>query len=266
MSKITLTELWQYPVKSLRGNPIEAAELDARGVAGDRRWMLVDSAGRFITQREQHRLSLVDAVVGKDALHLAAPGMPPLTVPSPPDGGETLSVQVWRDQCRALAPSATADDWCSDYLGQPCRLVYLPDDSVRPVDPDYARPTDQVSFADGFPLLLISQASLDDLNSRLDTPLPMRRFRPNLVVSGCAPYAEDSWQRIRIGDLTFRVAKPCSRCIIPTIDPETGQRSAEPLKTLAGYRRRDNKVFFGQNLIHDGNGVLRLGMELELLP
>ena len=141
----------------------------------------------------------------------------------------------------------------------------LSDGAIRAVDPDYARPADQVGFADGFPFLLISQASLDHLNRRLAAPLPMLRFRPNLVVSGCEPYAEDGWRHLRIGDLEFRVAKPCSRCIIPTIDPTTAQRSAEPLRTLRGYRRRDNKVYFGQNLIHDALGRLEVGMPVEVL-
>ncbi len=266
MGEITLSEIWQHPVKSLRGLPLQRAELEAKGLAGDRRWMLVDGNGRFITQREQSRLSLVDALPQDGALAFAAPGMPPLTTASPPEGGERLAVTIWRDPCEAVAPSAEADHWFSDYLGQACRLVYLPDDSLRPVDPDYARPGEQVGFADGFPLLLISQGSLDDLNSRLETPLPMRRFRPNLVVSGCEPHAEDGWRRIRIGETTFRVVKPCSRCIIPTIDPATGERSPEPLRTLAGYRRRDNRIYFGQNLVHEGNGILEVGMAVELLP
>jgi uncharacterized protein YcbX len=143
--------------------------------------------------------------------------------------------------------------------------VHFPDDSRRAVDPDYAAPADQVGFADGFPFLLISQASLDDLNARLDQPVPMLRFRPNLVVSGCGPYAEDGWKRIRIGDIEFRVAKPCSRCIIPTIDFATGERAREPLQTLMTYRKRDNKVYFGQNLLHDAGGRLEVGTQVEVL-
>jgi uncharacterized protein YcbX len=176
-----------------------------------------------------------------------------------------LRVRVWEDECEAVAPDPAADAWLSDFLGQPCRLVRMPDDIRRPVDASYGAPTDQVGFADGFPLLLISQASLDHLNARLATPLPMVRFRPNLVVAGTAPHEEDSWRRIRIGDCTLRVAKPCSRCIIPTIDPTTAQRSSEPLRTLMGYRRRDNKIFFGQNLLHDGPAELAEGMRVEVL-
>ena len=165
----------------------------------------------------------------------------------------------------ALDAGADAAAWLQAFLGVECRLVSLPDDAVRPVDPDYSQPSDQVGFADGFPFLLISQASLDDLNARLERAVPMQRFRPNLVVGGCAPYAEDGWRRIRIGELEFRVAKPCSRCVIPTIDFTTGERGREPLQTLMTYRRRDNKIYFGQNLIHRGTGILETGTEVEIL-
>jgi uncharacterized protein len=141
----------------------------------------------------------------------------------------------------------------------------MPDDSVRPVDPDYAGPGHRVGFADGFPFLLISEASLDELNGRLTQPVPMARFRPNLVVAGCEAFAEDGWRRIRIGGLAFDLVKPCSRCIIPTIDIATGQRDAEPLRTLMGYRKRDNRILFGQNLVHDGVGLLRRGMPVQVL-
>jgi uncharacterized protein YcbX len=141
----------------------------------------------------------------------------------------------------------------------------MPDDSVRPVDPDYAGPGHRVGFADGFPFLLISEASLDDLNARLAHPLPMARFRPNLVVGGCEAFAEDRWRRIRIGDLVLDLVKPCSRCIIPTIDIATGERDAEPLRTLMTYRRHDNRILFGQNLVHRGTGLLRRGMSVEVI-
>ena len=179
--------------------------------------------------------------------------------------GASLPVVVWRDKVNAIPVGGDADAWLSEFLAIDCRLVVFPYDARRAVDPDYAAATDQVGFADGFPFLLISQASLDDLNARLAQPVPMLRFRPNLVVEGCAAYAEDGWRRIRIGELEFRVAKPCSRCIIPTIDPATAQRSAEPLRTLMSYRRRDNRIYFGQNLIHDGTGRLAVGMPVEVL-
>jgi uncharacterized protein YcbX len=182
-----------------------------------------------------------------------------------PEQIEQQRVQVWGDNCLAQSAGAKAAAWLSQFLGLDCRLFFMPESTRREVDPTYAAPTDQVGFADGFPFLLISEASLADLNQRLEQPLPMARFRPNLVVSGCEPYAEDSWKRIRIGELTFRVAKPCSRCVIPTINPETAEKSVEPLRTLNSYRREGNKVYFGQNLLHDGIGELKAGMLVEVL-
>lgn len=264
MADLRLTALYRYPVKSLRGERFDALEVGARGLLFDRHWMVVDAQGRFLTQRQQARMSLIGAHVGEHGdLRLTAGGMPEIRV-SAGDAGR-LGVVVWGDSVEAVAVSRAADAWLSGFLGLDCRLVEFPAEVRRQVDPVYAAPHDQVGFADGFPFLLISQASLDDLNARLEEPVPMLRFRPNLVVSGCAPYAEDGWRRIRIGGLTFRVAKPCSRCIIPTIDPQTARRGSEPLRTLMSYRRRDNKVYFGQNLIHDSGGRLEAGMPVEVL-
>ncbi len=263
---IELSGLFCYPVKSLRGLSLPAAEADARGLRLDRHWMLVDPAGRFVTQRQQPRMALIECAVEAAGLRLAAPGMPPLQLDAPPGGGETLEVQLWSDRCQALAWGAEADAWFSRFLERPVRLVSMSEGGVRPLDPDYARPGDQTGFADGFPFLLISEASLADLNRRIGRVLPMRRFRPNLVVRGCAPYAEDHWRRIRIGAVEFRLVKPCSRCIIPSIDPATGERDgSEPLATLSRYRQRGNKVYFGQNLIHDGPGRLAVGDGVEVL-
>jgi uncharacterized protein len=264
MSQITLTALYRYPVKSLRGSGFDELAVDARGLAGDRRWMVVDGDGRFVTQRQHPRMCLVDtALDGDGRLTLRAPGMSPLTV-AQVDGGRR-QVVVWDDQVEAEQCDPAVDAWLSDFLGIACRLVRMPDDSVRPVDPDYAGPGHRVGFADGFPFLLISEASLDELNGRLTQPVPMARFRPNLVVAGCEAFAEDGWRRIRIGGLAFDLVKPCSRCIIPTIDIATGQRDAEPLRTLMGYRKRDNRILFGQNLVHDGVGLLRRGMPVQVL-
>ena len=264
MSGLVLSALYRYPVKSLAGEAFQALDVSERGLHFDREWMVVDRQGRFLTQRQQPRMSLVRARIDADGgLRLSAPGMPDMAA-----GGHAagrVDVVVWSDRLPAAPQAREVDDWLSEFLALRCRLVRFPHDTVRAVDPDYARPADQVGFADGFPFLLISQASLDDLNRRLERPLSMRRFRPNLVVAGCEPYAEDAWHRIRIGGQTFRVAKPCARCIVPTIDPDTGVRGAEPLRTLMGYRQRDNKVYFGQNLIHDGSGRLEVGMPVEVL-
>lgn len=227
--------------------------------------MVVDRQGLFLTQRQQQRMVLVQASVDDTGmLHLQAPGMPDLRVAV--TAGETLQVTVWRDTLQASTADPHADQWLSDFLGQRCRLVFLPPATIRPVDQDYAGPADQVSFADGFPFLLISQASLDDLNARMSKPITIERFRPNLVVTGCEPYEEDRWRSIRIGEVEFRLVKPCSRCVIPTIDPETGERDGvQPLAALSRYRKQGNKVFFGQNLIHDQQGMLRVGEEVEVI-
>lgn len=262
---ITLTGLHTYPVKSLRGLSPSSHPVTRLGLAHDRRWMLVDANGRFLTQREQHGLALVSTRISGDKLIVEAPERLPLELPlRGPNGAETV-VKVWSDQVTALDAGDKAADWFSGYLGIAARLVYFPDDGSRQVDMGFARSGDETAFSDGFPFLLISEASLADLNARLTTPLPMRRFRPNLVVSGCGAFDEDRWRRIRIGEVEFRVVKPCSRCVITTLDPETAERGTEPLKTLATYRRRDKRIYFGQNLIHDGTGELRLGDGVEVL-
>jgi uncharacterized protein YcbX len=264
MSQLRLAGLYRYPIKSLAGQAQQLMPVGPRGPELDRHWMLVDAQGRFLTQRQLPRMALIATqFVDGGELRLQAPGMPDFVVGA--SGGDRLDVHVWRDSLTAVRVGDVADQWLSDFLGVHCHLVELPDDVRRPVDPVYATSDDQVGLADGFPFLLISQASLDDLNDRLQTPLSMLRFRPNLVVTGCGPHAEDDWRRIRIDAMEFRVAKPCSRCIIPTIDPATGERGREPMRTLLTYRRRDNKVYFGQNLIHDGVGRLQLGMSVEVL-
>lgn len=264
MGQPILGGIRRYPVKSMAGEEFNALEVVARGFSGDRDWMLVDPAGEFLSQRKLSRMALIGARLDAGgALHLSAPGMPELAVDGVSD--RRLPVRVWGDTVTAVMAGAPADDWLGEFLQQACHLVRFPDDVERAVDPDYASAGDRVGFADGFPFLLISQGSLDGLNGRLQHPVSMTRFRPNLVVDGCEAHAEDGWRRIRIGDTVFRVVKPCSRCIIPTIDPVTAERGREPLQTLMTYRRRDNKVYFGQNLIHDGPGRLELGMPVEVL-
>ncbi len=264
MSSLRISELAIYPVKSLAQVAVQRARLEAFGLQYDRRWMVVDRAGRFITQRQQARMCLVQCAVDNDALTLSAPDMPALTVATG-NSPHTCTVDVWKDRCRAQDCGDEAAQWLSRFLAVDCRLVYFPDDEVRAVDPAYARAGNRTAFSDGFPLLLITQASLDDLNGRLPTPVSMRRFRPNLVITGSTAFAEDSWRRLRIGDITLHVVKPCSRCVIPNIDPVSGERGGEPLRTLTGFRRRDNKVFFGQNLVADGEGMLEVGMPVEVL-
>lgn len=264
MSELVLTELWRYPVKSMRGSCHSAMQVTPRGFERDRHWMLVDPQGRFITQRQLPKMALINTHLSNDELSLSLDNGESLRVYAGPSD-ETIAVTVWGDSCQAQAVNPEVDHWLSEFLETPCRLVAFPMQQVRAVDPQYALPQDQVGFADGFPFLLISQGSLDGLNARLDAPLPMQRFRPNLVVTGCEPHAEDDWKRLRIGDIEFRVVKPCSRCPIPTIDPQTATRGAEPLRTLRTYRYWDNRIWFGQNLLHDAAGELREGMPVEVL-
>lgn len=265
MAEKILSGIYFYPVKSLRGIGLQRAPLGQRGIDYDRHWMLVDEAGAFLTQRQIPRMALISTQLMPGGLRLCAPAMPDLELAPGSAADSALAVRVWDDLCQARLAGGAADRWLSDFLGLSCRLVYLPHDSRRPVDPAYARGGEETAFSDGFPLMLISQASLDDLNARLPAPLPMLRFRPNLVVDGCTPYAEDSWRRIRIGDIALQLVKPCSRCAITTVDADTGEKGAEPLRTLSGYRKRGNKVYLGQNLLHEAKGELRLGMPVEIL-
>lgn len=266
---LRLSALYRFPVKSLGGELLQHVEIDDLGLAGDRRWMVVDStSGRFLTQRQLGRMVQVAARWRDgETLELSAPGRVPLLVTVPPADEALRGVTVWRDSLQAPDAGDAAAAWLSAFLGQDCRLVHVPASRARQVDPAYAQPGDRVGFADGFPLLLIGQGSLDDLSARVGRPLAMLRFRPNLVVEGAAPYAEDDWGRLRIGDVEFERVKPCSRCAIPTLDPHSGERAAdgEPLRTLATYRRDADGVYFGQNLIQRGTGVLEVGMPVTLL-
>ena len=252
-----VTELRIHPVKGLRGGLHRTADIEHWGLAGDRRWMVVDAAGRFLSQREHNTMALVEARNTATGITLTTPGMEGMIIPFPAPETETFDVVVWRDTVRAVPAGAAADAWISAALGLCCRLVYLADTAGRKIDPAYSSAGQTVNFADGFPVLLTSMTSLADLNTRLAVPIPIGRFRPNIVVSGAVPWAEDCWRRIRIGDVLFRVVKPCDRCIVTTIDPETGQRpdKTEPLRTLATFRRdQRGGVMFGQNLIPENTG------------
>jgi hypothetical protein len=263
----TLTSLTVYPLKSCAGLPLTRATVEPLGLQHDRRWMAVRPDGSFMTGRELPALVRVRAVPAPTGLHLSAPGMPDLEVHLPPSDAPRLDVTVWDDTCSAARASAQADRWLSQYLGEPTVLVHVDARMERPVDPKYAAPEDRVGFADGFPLLLISAASLADLNQRLPHPVPMARFRPNLVVSGTAAFAEDGWKRLRIGSVELAAVKPCARCVFTTVDPETARADPEqePLRTLSTYRRTGGKVMFGQNIIVRRPGILQVGDAVEVL-
>jgi hypothetical protein len=254
-----LSAITVYPIKSCRGISIGRWEIDRFGFKHDRRWMLIDAHGYFISQRTHRRLALVKVSKGPDALLVETEGMPPLEVRLNPPRLAPARVGVWRDLVEAWCPEPNADAWFSSLLGQPLKLAYMPDHVVRPLNPEYAPNGGQASFADAYPFLLIGEGSLTELNSRLPTPLPMNRFRPNLVVSGSAPFAEDDWRRIRIGAVEFDVVKPCERCVVTTTDQETAMIGKEPLRTLATFRRWGGDVRFGMNVVHRATGEVAVG-------
>jgi len=261
-----LSSIHLFPIKSCAALAPDAATVEARGLAGDRRWMVVDAAGTFVTGRQQPRLTQVRAVPQGDALTLSAPDVPPLIL-RVPVGSARIDTAVWGTPVRPLTAAAEAGAWISAVLGMPARFVYMDEDCLRAVDADYADEGDVVSFADGFPLLLISQAALDALNAKLARPVPMLRFRPNLVVADTEAHAEDGWKRIRVGEVEFDVVKPCTRCVFTTVDIERGEfdPSGEPLRTLIGYRRGPKGVTFGQNLIPRSFGRVCVGDAVDVL-
>ena len=263
---VVLSELYVYPIKSCAGISLRSAELSTMGLRHDRRWMLADDIGEFMPQRAHPRMALISTHLSDEYLTVAAPDMPDLQIPLRQENQNLINVSVWGDTNKGTLVGEEADRWFSEFLEFRCRLVRKPDDDLRLVDSIYAESGDQVGFADGFAFLLISEASLEDLNSRLEDPLPMHRFRPNFVVRGCGPYTEDEWSHVRIGDVPFRVADACPRCAITMTDQKTGTPGKEPLRTLATYRKFDGEVFFGRNLIHDALGTVRVGDPGEVTP
>ncbi|MHC8319462.1 MOSC domain-containing protein [Pseudomonas sp. GB2N2] len=266
---LRLSALYRYPLKSCKAEPLQRIGLDRLGLDGDRRWMLVDEAsGRFLTQRAVGQMSQLSALWNADGgLKLSAPGHEALDIALPASDAQLRGVTIFTDSLRVPDAGDEAGAWVSKFIGKPTRLVQIPIDRARSTQAGYGKDDDQVAFADGFPLLLIGQASLQDLSEKVGRPLEMLRFRPNLVIEGSAAYAEDGWKRIRIGDVEFRVVKPCSRCILTTIDPQTGVRSddREPLATLQKCRAEEGGAMFGQNLVNDGNGLLEVGMPVTIL-
>ena len=262
----TLSTIHVYPIKSCAPLTVASAAVEERGFAGDRRWMIVDAGARFLTGRENPRLTLIHALPDGDELALSAPAMPALRL-TPARAGARVATTVWKSCVQAVPASADADGWISNYLGRPARFVHMDAACARTVDAHYSAPGDEVSFADGFPLLVISQGALDALNARLAQPVPMLRFRPSIVIADTSAHAEDGWKRVRIGTVEFDVVKPCSRCVFTTVDFERGafDPSGEPLRTLSTYRRTSGGVMFGQNLIPRGRGVLRVGDPVEVL-
>ncbi len=261
-----LSTIHIYPIKSAAGLDLQSAPVEPRGFRDDRRWMVVDANDRFLTGRQLARMVLIHATPEDDGLRLEAPAMPPLRVAIPARDAGRASVTVWNNTVDAARADATADAWLSEFLDCPVRLVAMDAQSVRATEERAGVEAGEVGFADAYPFLAISQASLDHLNAKLATPLSMRRFRPNLVIAGAEPHAEDGWRRIRIGAIPFDVAKTCTRCVFTTVDPDRGERdpSGEPLRTLKTYRRAEDGIHFGVNLIARAEGVLRVGDRVEI--
>jgi uncharacterized protein YcbX len=258
---ITVSSLIYYPIKACRGIEVQSAQVERMGLAQDRRMMVVTPEGDHLTQREYPRLAWVTPALKDDTLTLSAQGFDSIQLMIRRTG-TTQPVNIWHSQgVSAIDQGEEAAGWFSDWLSASVRLVHIAEGIQRKVNEEYAvHEDDHTGFADGYPILLISEASLQDLNTRLATPVPMNRFRPNLVVSGCEPYAEDTWNKINIGDVELAVVKPCPRCVVTTIDKATLEQSKEPLQTLSKYRRHELGAIFGQNVIPLHEGSLRVGM------
>lgn len=266
---MTLQSLTIYPVKSCGALELLESEVEARGLRYDRRWMIVDESGRFLSQREVPQLATIRPRLSPSELVLRC-GNAQLDIPLHSDNSQSMSVQIWGDDVEVVRVGELADDWLRDVLGVDAHLVWMPDEAKRLVDTAYAHQSEITSFADGFPFLVLSQSSVDDLNDRIlsggEEAIETNRFRSNFVVSGALPYDEDSWSHFRIGDCEFEVVKPCSRCAIPTIDQTTGQRTGkEPLRTLATYRQRNGNIYLAQNALPRKLGRVRVGDEIEVL-
>lgn len=264
---LRLQDIFIYPIKSLGGIRMEDAIVEERGFRFDRRWMLVDQSGRFVSQRGFPRLSLLQVELETAGLRVFPKKQPDLNLFIPFDlsEGAEIPVVIWDDQVIGQIVSKSVGQWFSDFLGFDVDLVKMPESAQRKVDSRYAVNFESVSFADGMPYLIIGQASLDELNARLEQPVPMNRFRPNLVFSGGAPYLEDEIRKIRIGTVDFQIVKPCARCVLTTINQETGEGGKEPLRTLASYRTVGYKVMFGQNALALNNGIVKVGYPIICL-
>ncbi len=261
---LIVSDLWIYPVKSTMGYRVSEARVERRGLAGDRRWMLVDEHGKMITQRECGALQSVATRLQDGDVWAHCTGRSPLKLSATT---ERRTVTIWGESVSAVVADELAQTWFTQVLGRTAIPVTMDEHSERAVDPNYAKDGDEVSFADGFPLLLIGEGSLAELNRRLDKPIDMRRFRPNIVVQGAEPFAEDRWQRIRINDIEFELVKPCSRCVLTTRDPDNGELDGErePLRTLATFRRQTGGVMFGQNVIARGEGILHQHASITII-
>jgi len=263
---INLSNLTYYPIKACRGFDVTESRVERMGLANDRRMMVVTPDGEFLTQREHAKLALITPTLKNDSVTLSAPNFDSIHFTTQKTGTATPVNIWWSKGVQAIDQGNETAQWFSDWLGISVRLVHIDSNFKRKLNSDFAiNEDDHTGFADGYPILIISEASLQDLNSKLDSALPMNRFRPNIVVQNCEPFAEDTWKRIRIGDVEMALVKPCARCEVTTIDKETLERNKEPLKTLATYRKQKNGAMFGVNVIPLNEGTVKVGMSVEIL-
>jgi uncharacterized protein YcbX len=268
LNQLTLTEIRIYPIKSLGGISLDKAQIFGKGLAHDRRWMLIDENGLFMTQRTHPQMALFKLQMDKDKIYVTFKNgesdHPSTSFFLHTQTTGELIVPIWNDRVSVHEVDSAVSKWFAQHLGVACRLVNFPEGNPRPVDPAYKVNDEQVSLADAYPFMIIGQSSLDDLNTRLKEPVPMNRFRPNFVFSGGEPYEEDQWRNFRIGKNRFVAVKKCARCTIPTVNQDTGKTSKEPLRTLAAYRSENNNVFFGQNLVCLNEGEVAVDDTIEL--
>lgn len=265
---IKIKSIHIYPIKSLGAISLQQSKVTHRGLAHDRRWMLVDAKNRFVSQREYAQLSLLEPEIVSDQMIVTdrSGRQQALYFDLKEPQSRPEEVIIWDDTVMAKAVSTAADEWFSRYMEMPVRLIYMPDESVRAADPRYAvTQSDKVSFADGYPILIISEASMDLLNSKLTSSLSIDRFRANLIVEGSTAHEEDTWREIQMAQQTLYGVKPCGRCVMTTIDPKTAEVGKEPLKTLATYRKVGQKILFGENFIPKEEGVLRVGDKIKVV-
>lgn len=264
---LKVSELYIHPIKSLGGISLKTADVTDRGLKYDRRWLLIDENNRFFTQREFPRMTLLKTNILGNILEVSDKNNSKnkIEILMGEFSNEKLQVKIWDDTVEANIVNVNINKWFSGFIGIKCKLVYMPDEAKRSVSKDFARKNEIVSFADGYPFLILGQSALDDLNRRLTNPVPITNFRPNIVFTGGNPFEEDDWSEIRIGKMTFIAVKPCARCVITTIDQKTAAKNKEPLATLSTYRRYGSKILFGENLIHEGTGKINVGDEIKIV-
>jgi hypothetical protein len=261
----SVAAIFIYPVKSLRGIQLNASLVDSIGLQYDRRWMLVDENNQFITQRKIHALCLFTTEFTENGFKISHPQQLSLFIPWVATSQKKIQVTVWNDTVDAMHGDVIFDEWFSNILKFNCKLVYMPHNANRLVDTAYAHELETVSFADGYPVLIIGEAALNELNNKLEIPLLMNRFRPSIVFAGGDAHAEDQWRKFEINDVVFEGVKPCARCILTTVEQETAITGKEPLKTLSTYRNKNNKIYFGQNVLIKNIGAIKVGDEIKII-